>query len=548
MRTSLFSCTSILFVAPLAVALGQWSSDPAAPLALCDAAAEQRYIHSVEDGAGGWFVFWLDKRDGDGYRAIYGQHLDADGYAQWPANGLLFVQQPGSNINDMDVETLNSGDLLLLYGRGSGGNMDTLETMRFDPDGMPVWTAPTLIAIDSSPVLGFNDFAMQASGTGALITYRATVSGGSEITRVDRVNADGSLAIGLNGQSVNTSGYGPLDMVSDGNDGAIIVWRNGNGAGTHMGAYRIDAQCTPLWTAVVDPVAGSSGLGWEYRATSDGQGGLAIAFVQAGGGNGITFTRIDGDGNTAITPAFKTVGDFASGQDLPRILLHDGYFFVGWEDNRPPAANSDLYMQKLDIDGDPQWDPAGVLAVHVPTYIPSTGIAPTDSGGVIVVQLGSSGGFVAQRVRSDGTSAWPAPVTLANSSIAPFYAEYQVRPHMDGGAVAFWYNNSSQDLFATHVNFNGVGGVTSGITEDDPDPALFSVGPNPTNGRITVRTRKRSIGGSIALHDRTGGLVWKRPIADEVTELDTRSLAAGIYLIRVTGPSGANSARTLVIE
>ena len=63
-----------------------------------------------------------------------------------------------------------------------------------------------------------------------------------------------------------------------------------------------------------------------------------------------------------------------------------------------------------------------------------------------------------------------------------------MHPHADGGAVAFWYNNDDNDLYAAHVDFHGSIG-TSGVDENRPSTGLQW--PNPTTGQVRVRVMDR---------------------------------------------------------
>ena len=144
--------------------------------------------------------------------------------------------------------------------------------------------------------------------------------------------------------------------------------------------------------------------------------------------------------------------------------MHDESFFVCWEDNRPPANNADLYMQKLDQNGDPEWDSEGVLVVQGNTYIPHAGMVPTDDGGVMAAQLMSFDGFVGQRMQSDGTGAWSEYGQFCTDMLVPFYGEFQLWPDGLGGMVAFWHNQGNLDLYAAKMSFNG-NNDPSGIAE-----------------------------------------------------------------------------------
>lgn len=55
---------------------------------VCTAPDAQRESRLISDGHGGALVAWEDNRTGTGREDIYAQHLDAEGLAQWIANGV----------------------------------------------------------------------------------------------------------------------------------------------------------------------------------------------------------------------------------------------------------------------------------------------------------------------------------------------------------------------------------------------------------------------------------------------------------------------------
>ena len=121
----------------------QWSSDPSAPMALCNAANNQTGLKVIGDGNNGWHAFWSDARANASLNQLYGKHLDASGNALWTANGMLIMDQPDSSINENVPLLLPDGDILIVYSYNSINYVgEVIMAMRFSPEGLPVWAAP----------------------------------------------------------------------------------------------------------------------------------------------------------------------------------------------------------------------------------------------------------------------------------------------------------------------------------------------------------------------------------------------------------------------
>jgi hypothetical protein len=90
MKNILFGVSTFLFYA--IAACGQWSSDPANPLLVCNVANAQHDAQAVADGSGGTYVFWRDSREVYNIHKIYGQRYDENGFALWEENGRIIIE------------------------------------------------------------------------------------------------------------------------------------------------------------------------------------------------------------------------------------------------------------------------------------------------------------------------------------------------------------------------------------------------------------------------------------------------------------------------
>ena len=526
------------------LAYGQWTNDQEFPLAICDAPGQQRYQQVVADGNGGWFIFWLDQRAQFQVNTVYGQHVDEDGNAQWTENGILILDYPLGSISDMKACRLQDGDLLLFYSAGSqGAGANSLRAMKINEQGVHLWSSPVLVAEISGFTLSYSTLRMIPSSEGALLAYRAVITGGTEVTFVNKIEADGTLAFGTDGRTLTSGSYGSLMMISDGQEGAIILWKNAASA-SGMGVIRVDSAAEDVWASPVLPLQASGLAAGTFDAAPDGQGGVAVCF-SVSNNTGIQFFRLDGDGVHMLSPEIKPANTFNSVQDRPRILAYEGSFTVVWQDNRPPANFNDLFIQRLDSFGNQLWDEAGMPAILTQTYVPYTAIIPCDSGSVIVTQLTTLEGIWAQRIREDGSRAWAEEAALTTSNVTPFYEEYNLVPDGNGGGTLFWYNDNSQNIYGAHVDFFGTVGIATELNDHELDAGI-KVWPNPSDGVYNISITGYAGAINISVYNELGQVVYERQLNYSAPiEIDVQG-SPGLYVMRVQSSDGAIVSRRLM--
>ncbi|MBL0308861.1 MAG: hypothetical protein IPP77_04035 [Bacteroidetes bacterium] len=172
----------------------QFSSDNLHPMALCNATGNQTNIQVLDDGSGGYFVFWLDNRLDAGKKQVYAQHLDQDGLAQWAADGKVLTDT-GRNTTGYRVAAWQSGVLLSWFQQGFTNAHDTVFCKYISSAGSDLWAQPTTVAYSGNGFLymdlpGFNIFP---NDSGAFIVHSYTYTGGSSGLTYNRIDFNGNL-------------------------------------------------------------------------------------------------------------------------------------------------------------------------------------------------------------------------------------------------------------------------------------------------------------------------------------------------------------------
>ncbi|MCK6560018.1 T9SS type A sorting domain-containing protein [bacterium] len=331
---------------------------------------------------------------------------------------------------------------------------------------------------------------------GAIIVWQDSRNGKLDIY-AQRLDAKGTALWGKNGVAVclAPNDQHSIKTAGDGSGGVIIAWTDLRNSTFHLYAQRVDANGQPLWIADGVPVLPLSTMlsSDSYKIVGDGTGGAIIAwdcwtstdqkvFVQrlnAGGAwqwpaNGVAVfsapnphwvaallalheggviiawtawqagdrdlyaQRLDANGNPQWTADGVGICVEPRTRDLVSChLISDGAngAIITWQDNRKIYFR--IYAQHLDASGAAQWDSNGV-AIQSPYYLVSGYDLDSDgAGGGIVTMVEYQNLLNAQRFNATGQSLWGSEGVRVSTST---YAQRQPTMVSDGagGAIITW--------------------------------------------------------------------------------------------------------------
>jgi hypothetical protein len=254
-------------------------------------------------------------------------------------------------------------------------------------------------------------------------------------------------------------------ITSDGAGGAIMTWtdmRNGN---NDIYAQRIDASGAVQWTSngvAITTVAGSQ---YAPAIFPDGAGGAFVIWSQNGGGDDVYVQRVDPAGVPQWTPGGVPVCIAEEDQIGPTIVSDgSGGVIATWYDWRN-ASNYDIYAQRIDASGAVQWTTDGVslCTAAADQYAPT--IVSDAASGAIVVWYDYRDGesdLYAQRINASGAVQWTTDgvdfCPAAIGAYAPMFV-----PDNAGGGIVAWLDgrNGNVDVFAQRINGSGAAQWTS---------------------------------------------------------------------------------------
>jgi hypothetical protein len=461
----------------------------------------------VSDGSGGAIVTWYDYRSGTNWD-IYAQRVDAFGVAQWTVQGVALCTAASDQVYPTIVSDGSGGAIVTWYDYRSGTNWD-IYARRIDASGVPLWGADGIALCTAAGDQQVPTIVSDGSG-GAIVTWwdNRGIAGDIYARRVD---ASGVAQWTLDGVALCTAGGDQAysTIVSDGLGGAIVVWRDSrSGSNYDIYARRVDASGMALWTT--NGVALCTATNDQYAPTiiSDGSGGAIATWYdfRSGSNYDIYARRVDASGVPQWTPDGVALCAAAGSQYFPTIVS-DGLrgAIVTWTDYRTGTA--DIYSRRVDASGVPQWTGNGVALCIAANDQVSPAIVSDGSGGAIVTWKDQRSGnydIYSQRVDAFGVPQWTA------NGVALCAAEnHQEDPTVDsdgsGGAIVTWrdFRSGSIHIYAQRVEPDlGAWGR--------PEPLITSVSdvPSDQGGKVAVNW-KRSGHDELPLQEISHYSIWR---------------------------------------
>ena len=243
-------------------------------------------------------------------------------------------------------------------------------------------------------------------------------------------------------------------VVSDGEGGAIVVWRYAD-----VYAQRIDADGVVQWTTDGVAVCTATGTQWYPDVTTDGAGGVIVAWEDQRTTRDIYAQRVDSSGNVMWTTDGVLICGAAGSQYKPKIATDGaGGAIIVWQDSRNPSQ--DVYAQRVDSSGAVQWLEDGVAVCSDASAQYEPNVASDGDGGAYFVWQDwrvSDYDIYALHVNSACVSTWTTDGEVMCAATGN-QTTTQIIADGSGGAILSWYDERGgvdKDIYAQRVLSNG---------------------------------------------------------------------------------------------
>lgn len=246
-------------------------------------------------------------------------------------------------------------------------------------------------------------------------------------------------------------------IVSDGADGAIIVWGNyaGSGMKYNIKAQRLDAGGNIVWPLVTDICTANQDQK-DYRVISDGTGGAIVVWGDNRNeypGGDIYAQRVNASGQVIWTVDGVPICTAADVQAYPDLCSDGaGGAIITWRDSRYYSSTGvDIYAQRINASGVVQWTSNGIAVCTDSSVQMDPRIISDGSGGAIITWTDDRNSttardIYAQKINGSGVKQWTP------NGVGYLAMTAQINPTIvsdgSGGAIIAWqdYYNGTEDI------------------------------------------------------------------------------------------------------
>jgi len=258
--------------------------------------------------------------------------------------------------------------------------------------------------------------------------YVAWLSNGNYHVYLQRMNSLGEPQLGDNGMVVSDNANASwiavyhLNLAVDSEDNAIITTVDQRTGVWEVYAWKIAPDGSMLWgdDGVALTTASTSNMSPRLTVLPDN----SVVVTCTHNDNTVFFQRISATGALLWGTGILIADNNANLLSPQPIVSGNGDVLIQWVRQTGPvwAADSELYLQKYDYDGNPQW--SNPIVAAGPVVFPmgnwsQQSVADADSGSFSAwtEMSGNAQSAVVQHISGDGALSWTGGVDLsANSS------------------------------------------------------------------------------------------------------------------------------------
>jgi hypothetical protein len=280
-----------------------------------------------------------------------------------------------------------------------------------------------------------------------------------------RISASGVAQWGTNGIVVCSASGDQIvpHLASDGASGVIVTWNDTRAGLSDIYAQRLTAGGDRMWG--LDGVALCTAGGPQHDETvvPDGAGGAYVTWWDRRADAGMAIygdiyaQRVNANGVPQWTPDGVPICTAAGDQQYPVIVATDIGALIAWADERNGSGHRDIYARAVTSVGAVMGPTDGVAVCNAVGDESSTVICSDGAGGAIVAwtdpRNGSPEKTYAQRLSDTCTSLWTANgVAVSSSGIGELFPAIV----SDGasGAIVAWtdFRTGGADVYTQRLS------------------------------------------------------------------------------------------------
>ena len=561
---------AILFLALAFLCLGfshaQWSVYPDSNLQLVDESFYSFETELLSDGS--WYLYYNRPDNSIDTIVPFLQRFDKDGKALWEEPLEISRQLTMSWTKVMDCMSIDHDDNAIIVVQDLRHGPETYTAYKITPDGISAWIdGVDLQAGFYQEGCAALNMTQIADGSYIFAWQEYTDDDvNTSVIRLQRVSAEGEALWGEGRilQEENTPMTYPY-VLDAGNNEFLIIYAYG--ASQEIRVRKMDFDGNDVWaqpTTAFDGIGSSIPL-WTFFEVVPADGGVLLATYN-GDPNFPYMAYVKNDGTHAFAEASAGLRLgysewLAWGVKLVFDAENQAIYAV-WRETDYNQNYAQIVTQKISLDGELLWDPAGVAVTPFlprPVSYYDAELGPKGSLFVSYMEqydidsngLGSNDPVNALAVLQspEGDFMWDDTSVVVSDRISVKY-DMEALPFHNNQWILVWDGASSQDdmdarlLYGQNVTAEGILGVDV-ASESRPlaRPSTFSIWPNPARETLTLRLDNAdtySYPVQVELLNTSGTLIARvyrgnlQPGCNEIEWTRPSGIQNGFYILKAT--------------
>ncbi len=383
--------------------------------------------------------------------------------SQWSgdstANTPICVQ-PNDQETPVIVTGTAGGGIMVWMDKRAGVSNSNIYAQRYTVDGFACWMTNGVPVSTAAADQTFPDAVSDGSG-GAIIAWVDKRSDAGDIY-AQRIDSLGNMMWSTEGIAICIAAGSQLDpvVIPDEAGGAIVVWRDERSDAGDIYAQHVNGSGIVQWTINGVSVCVATNIQYEPTATPDGAHGAIIAWTDERTGDADVYAqRVNAFGLPQWNPNGIGVVLLPEQHNLPSIVSDGkGGAIIAWDDWR--STDQQIYMQRLNTAGNILWPANGLFVSNVVGNQLEITLLGDDHGGAIVAYQDGRGNGIdiyAERFDSTGSSVWDSAGVLV-ADIEPNQTGLSLISDNQGGFIASWAdvrNTPGWDIYAQKLDSAG---------------------------------------------------------------------------------------------
>jgi len=426
---------------------------------ICNASDDQTSPKMISNASGNTIITWQDYRNGLD-SDIYVQNIEPNGVVKWDQNGVALCSAPNFQLNPQ-ICSDGAGGAIITWDDERDITNTNVYAQCVNSNGDVMWTPNGVLLCTAINVQDEPQIIDDGMG-GAIIAWTDARSGTDIDIYAQKIDSNGAVLWGSDGIILYNASFNQDNpqICSDEAGGAIVTWEDfRSGSDTDIYAQHVDSNGVVKWTPNGNVICNASDNQHSPKITSDGEEGGIITWYdyRSGSDYDIYAQRINPNGTVRWILNGVDLCTASDIQNSPQICSDDsGGAIIAWNDYRS-GSNWDIYAQRVDSEGDPQWTLNGEEICIVSNNQDSPFICSDGSGGAIIVwqdfRNGLDRDIYAQRIDFTGDVKWPSN-GLAVCNVTNNQGNPQVCSDGAGGGIFTWddyRSGTNYDIYSQHI-------------------------------------------------------------------------------------------------